>query len=270
MTFRFERRRFLQDITSAAGACIAVSRICGEAEAAETGEWGDLEGRLVYDGTAPPRKPLTVDKDVECCGKFDIRDESLMVGQDGGLQNVYVYVRTDVPKIHPDLETSVGPRVTLDNRNCIFIPHCMSIWLSKQEFFSINSDPVPQNIAFSPFNDAAANFVLEVKGSASWKFKTGQRVPVPIACNYHPWERGYILPLAHPYVAITGTDGAFRIPKLPVGELEFQMWQERIGYVNTADWPRGRRKISIKPGRNDLGTLRLPAPLFDQPVAGSR
>lgn len=254
----------------AAGALATASRIHTAAEAAESGEWGDLAGRLAYDGTAPERTRLTVNKDVECCGKFDIRDESLMVGQDGGLQNVYIYVRTDVTKIHPDVETSVEPRVTLDNRNCIFVPHCMSIWFTKQEFFSINSDPVPQNIAFSPFNDAAANFVLEVKGSATWKFKNGQRVPVPIACNYHPWERGYILPLAHPYVAITGKDGAFHIPKLPVGELEFQMWQERIGYVNTTDWPRGRRKIAIKPGLNDLGTIRLPASLFDHPVVGSR
>ncbi len=44
--------------------------------------WGDLVGRLVFDGKTPQRKKLTVDKDVECCGKFDIRDESLMVAAD--------------------------------------------------------------------------------------------------------------------------------------------------------------------------------------------
>ena len=75
----------------------------------------------------------------------------------------------------------------------------------------------------------------------------------------------YILPLDHPYVAITGSDGTFRIPKLPVGkELEFQVWQERAGYVATNEWKRGRFKITIKPGVNDLGKIKLSPKLFEQ------
>ncbi len=85
---------------------------------------------------------------------------------------------------------------------------------------------------------------------------------VPIACNYHPWESAYILPLDHPYVDITKMDGTFRIPKLPVGKLEFQVWHEKIGYLSTPEWKKGRFKMTVKPGINDLGAIKIDAALL--------
>ena len=253
---KLNRRQFVTTSTATAGALAAGLGVSRQARAADDA-WGDLKGRLVYDGTAPERKKLVVDKDVECCGKFDIRDESLMVGKDGGLQNVYIYVRSRRVDVCPDLEKDAEKQVLLDNRDCIFIPHCMTIWTSKQEFYIVNSDPVAQNVAFNPLLDKPANIVIPVGGDATWTFRRAQRLPVPIVCNYHPWESAYILPLDHPYVAITGEDGSFTIPKLPAGELEFQIWQERVGYLATKDWPKGRMKTTIQAGTNDLGTIKL-------------
>ena len=235
-------------------------------KAAPKAQWGDLLGRIVYEGKAPNRKKLKVDKDVDCCGKFDIRDESLMVGADGGMGNVYIYVRTKKLDICPELEESVEEQVLLDNRDCIFMPHCMKIWYPKQEYHIVNSDPVAQNVAFSPLGDAPANIVLppppDKAAEATWKFNRKQRLPVPVACNYHPWESAYVLPLDHPYVDITEMDGTFRISRLPVGELEFQVWQEKIGYLATPEWKKGRFKMTVKPGINDLGTIKINAALL--------
>lgn len=262
MASKCSRRQFL--VGSVVGA--VGSRFLSPAvlRAAESDKWGDLVGRLVYDGPAPERKKLKVDKDVACCGKFDIRDESLMVAPDGGLANVYVYVRSRKVEICPELAAAAPQRVTLDNRDCIFQPHCMAIWVDKQEFHIVNSDPVAQNVAFTPLGDVPANIVLPVGGKATWKFKRKQNLPVAIACNYHPWESAYILPREDPYVAITAKDGTFRIPKLPVGKLEFQVWQERVGYLDTPQWPKGRFGLTIQPGVNDLGTIKLSPPLFEK------
>ncbi len=250
---KLNRRQFVGSTTTALAAALARPLVVRGAENA----WADLKGKLVYDGTPPERRKLVVDKDVECCGKFDIRDESLMVGEDGGLQNVYIYVRTKNVAVCPDLEKEIGPQVLLDNKDCIFVPHCMAVWASKQEFYIVNSDPVAQNVAFSPLLDKQANIVIPVGGNATWQFKRAQRLPVPIACNYHPWESAYVLPLDHPYVAITGEDGSFTLPKLPVGELEFQIWHERIGPLDTQDWPKGRLTATIQAGTNDLGTIKV-------------
>ena len=261
------RREFVRRTAAAAGACagaFAMPAILRGAESdAESGDWGDLVGRFVYDGVAPERKKLVVDKDLDCCGKFDIRDESLMVDPSGGLMNVYVYVRTRKVDVCPELEKSIPKQVLLDNRNCIFMPHGMWIWYEKQEFYIVNSDPVAQNVAFSPLGDVPANIVLPVGGDATHRFRRKQNVPVPIRCNYHPWELAFVLPRDNPYVAISQADGTFRIPKLPVGELEFQVWHERTDYLETSAWPKGRFEMEIKPGANDLGTIRLAPALFD-------
>ena len=146
----------------------------------------------MYDGKPPERKKLKVDKDVACCGKFDIRDESLMVGRDGGLANVFVYLRTRRVAVCPELEKKAAKEVLLDNRDCIFKPHCMKIWLGKQEYHIVNSDPIAQTVAFSPLGDVPANIVLAAAPGenveARWKFRRRQTAPVPIHCNYHPWE----------------------------------------------------------------------------------
>ena len=270
MSTKFNRRDFAKKTLIAAGAATAGFYVPSIIKAAGSGDWADLSGRFVAEGTPPQPDKLKVDKDVECCGKFDIRDESLVVGKDGGLANVYVYLRTRTRqkvKICPELAAGAPKQVLLDNRDCIFQPHCMSIWTDKQELSIVNSDPVAQNVAFSPLGGKPANIVLppppDKASKATWTFKKKQRLPVTIACNYHPWEIAYILPLDHPYCAISKADGTFCIPKLPVGEkLEFQVWQERIGYLGTDDWKLGRIKIKIKPGKNDLGTIKLPLGKF--------
>jgi hypothetical protein len=237
---------------------------------AAAASWGDLVGRFVYDGSPPERKKLKVDKDVDCCGKYDIRDESLMVGSDGGLANVFVYVRTRKVEVCPELAETAAKRVTLDNRDCIFMPHCMTIWFGKQEFYIVNSDPIAQNVAFSPLGDTPANIVLaavkdtkdakpDSNTSATWKFHRAQIIPVPIACNYHPWESAFVLPRENPYATVTAADGTFRLAKLPAGKLEFQVWHERIGYLDTPEWPKGRFEMEIKPGVNDLGAIKIAA-----------
>lgn len=160
------RRQFVAGSAAAAGALASGMAMPRTARGADVA-WGDLKGRLVYDGEAPERKKLVVDKDVECCGKFDIRDESLMVGEDGGLQNVYIYVRTKGVAVCPDLKENLEKPVLLDNRDCIFMPHCMSIWAPEQGFHIVNSDPVAQNVAFSPLLDTPANIILPVDGDAN-------------------------------------------------------------------------------------------------------
>lgn len=256
-----DRRRFLKTATT----LIAVEGLAAKTRGAVPREWGDLTGRFVYDGPPPPRKKLTVDKDVEFCGKFDIRDPSLIVAADGGLANVYVYIRSrDVP-ISPGLQKDLPSQVVLDNRDAIFQPHCLKIWYTHQEFSIINSDPIAQNVAFSPLGDTPANIVLPVGGKATHKFTRRQNVPVKIACNYHPWESGYILPRDNPYMAVSASDGSFRIDKLPTGTWEFQAWHERLSYMDTPKWPKGRFTLTIRPGDNTLGTIRLAPSLWSQP-----
>jgi hypothetical protein len=258
---KINRRQFAAS-TTAAAALMAAGVHAAPAQAADSDKWGDLTGKFLYDGKAAEPKKLIVDADKECCSKFDIRDESLVVDENGGLANVYVYVRTKDVEICPELKEATPEKVVLDNVGCIFVPHCMSIWYPEQKFETVNSDPVSQTVKFDPLLDTPANYVLPVGGKVTHEFKRRQTVPVKILCVYHKWEIAYILPRENPYVAISKTDGSFSIPKLPVGTLEFQVWHERTGYLATPAWAKGRFEMEIKPGVNDLGTIKLAPSLF--------
>lgn len=235
---------------------------------AKNAEWGDLKGRFIYDGEPPERKRLKVDKDVACCGKLAIFDESLMVGPDHGLANVYVYLRSRGVPIFPEREQTVAQSVLLDNRDCIFKPHCLHVWYPRQELHIVNSDPIAQNVAFSPLGDAPANIVLAAAPGdpieARWRFGRRQAAPVAIHCNYHPWESAFVLPLEHPYADISAGDGSFRIAKLPAGQWQFQAWHERVGFLDMPDWPKGRRTVAVEPGVNDLGVIRVSPALLQR------
>ena len=82
--------------------------LVGSAGAAE---WGSLKGKFVVDGEAGPSAAINVNKDVEFCGKHDLVDETVVVGDDGGLANVVVYIYTKRGKsldVHPDYAASAS------------------------------------------------------------------------------------------------------------------------------------------------------------------
>ena len=67
-----------------------------------------------------------------------------------------------------------------------------------------------------------------------------------------------------PYIAITGEDGTFEIQGLPVGkEVEFQVahpkWKTVKYDVDGKATKRGRFKVKIKAGENDMGDLTIKA-----------
>ncbi len=231
--------------------------------------WGDLTGRIVFDGTPPKPRPLKITKDVQVFGNKGLVDESLVVGPDGGLANVVIYLtKPRRVKIHPELKNQVPKEVVIDNKDGRFVPRVATVWLGVQKLIYKNSDPVSHNCNCQPFNDNPANPLLEPGGTFHHMLSFPQFVPVPISCNIHPWMRGYVLPRSNPYMAVTDKHGRFVIPKLPAGvELQFRMWHEKIGYlrgveVNGQKLNRGRFTIILRPGKNDLGQIRVPASVF--------
>lgn len=234
-------------------------------------EWGNLSGRFVYDGPPPERAKLNVNKDVEYFGDRDLRDESLIVAPDGGLANVVVYLRTKKVPIHPDYEKQAHAKVVLDNKGGRFEPHILPVWLS-QTLVIRNADPCGHNSNLQPIADVGINPLIASGGEIEHRFNRAQNIPVPVSCNIHPWMRAYVLPRPNPYVAVSKPDGTFEIKNLPAGmELEFQVWQEKAGYVTKAtvngkpvQWKRGRFKMTLKPGDNDLDTIKLPPEIFEK------
>ncbi len=231
----------------------------GESKTA-TGGWGTLRGKFVFDGPAPAAQEIDTSKD-PMCSKHKVFDEQLVVSPEGGLANVVVYCRTKDVKVNPSLMADANGKVVLDNNGCRFEPRVLPMLVS-QTLVIKNSDQTNHNTNSSPIGDQAFNPIIPIGGSAEEHLKKVQAIPQPVACNIHGWMKAHILPRDNPYFAVSKPDGTFEIKDLPTGELEFQAWQEKSGFLNAPGWTSGRFKFDIKPGDNDLGTIKLNPSLF--------
>jgi hypothetical protein len=252
----------------------SASKTAGGSSAPSSGGWGALTGRFVYDGPAPERKPVTITKDPEFCGKTPPLVEDVVVNpENGGIQNVvvmlYVKPRQKAPAAHPDYAAQLSEPVRLDNVNCRFEPH-ICVVRAGQKLIIGNKDEVGHNtkadLAGAPFNEliGAGNDVEKSINSA-------ERAPAPVGCNIHPWMSAYMVVAEHPYVAVTDQDGNFKIENLPTGEWTFQVWQEKAGYVENVsqdgkaqEWSKGRPTFTIAAGENNLGEIKVAPAVFQK------
>jgi plastocyanin len=242
---------------------------CLTAATASAAEWGNLKGRFIFDGKRPEPAKINPTKDVEVCSKHQLYDESLVVSEDGGIANIVVYLRTKNPEVHPDYAAKANEPVVLDNKGCRFEPHMVAV-RTGQPLEIKNSDPVGHNTNATTRANPPFNVIIASGGTDTKTLKSAENLPVEVACNIHPWMKGWLVVRPDPYFAVSAEDGTFEIKNLPAGkELEFQVWQEKSGYVQKAkidgkpaDWARGRFKMTIKPGDNDLGEIKLDAVQF--------
>ncbi len=238
---------------------------CTAFASSASAQWGDLKVKFVYDGTPPKPNAIAADKDPQVCAAHPLFDESLIVDPDSkGIANVVVYVRTKGVKVHPDYAKTANDKLVFDNKGCRFEPHVLTIQLT-QTLELHNADPIGHNSNLQPLGDTPVNPLLPGGGAATYKFNRAQTIPVPVTCNIHPWMKGHILPRDNPYAAVSAKDGTLEIKNLPAGaELEFQAWHEKAGYlaVTNPAWATGKFKMTIKPGMNDLGTVKVPPSLL--------
>ena len=231
---------------------------------------GSLKIKFVYGGTAPAPSKLAIAgmTDAAFCGKHPLVDESLVVGDDGGLANVVVYLRSTDAPVHDSYKAQEGKEVTLTNKGCRFEPHVTTLW-TKQKLKIANADTVGHNTNAALEKNEAFNKQIPAESSLSMDLPKSEIEPVPMTCGAHKWMAGHLLVRDNPYMSVSGKDGVLTIENLPTGNWEFAIWHERSGFVKSVKrngkaevWSRGRATFGIKPGENDLGTVEIAAELL--------
>lgn len=244
---------------------LIVAAGCFLTESVAHAQWGNLKGKFVFDGDPPDPAKLNITKDKEACTKKPLFDESLVIDEKSkGVANIILYCRERRVDVHESYK-NLPESVDLDNNCCRFAPHVVILTLD-QKLKILNSDAVAHNAAGTPPADIPFNPLIPPNGEYLHQFQRAQRVPVPINCSIHPWMNAWVLPRDNPYFAVTDEEGNFEIKNLPAGELEFQAWQEKVGYLEAKDdWRRGRFEVEIEDGKTvDLGTIKLSASLFEE------
>lgn len=195
---------------------------------------GSFSGRVVLDGE-PPELPVLARaddenlKDKEVCGMADVPDDSLLIGQDKGIANVFLYLRR-APKGFKQ-EPPTEP-VVLDQKGCVFTPHTALIQTG-QPVMVKSSDGVQHNVHTFPARNQGVNILIKPndQDGVPLEYARAESEPIQVKCDIHAWMASYHLVLDHPFMAVTDDAGSFRIEGLPVGDYEFRVWHERAGLL---------------------------------------
>ncbi len=195
--------------------------------------YGTFKGRVVVNGTVPSLAPLLAQgaptKDAICSQK-EVPDESVVVGANNGLGNVFIYLKK-VPG--GEIPAAPADPIVVDQQGCRFLPHAAVCRVGQPLTFT-NSDPVAHNTAFAPQSSSGFNqtIVANDKKGASYTYGKPEAVPVRAKCDYHAWMGAYHLPLNHPWGVVTAPDGSFEIKGVPGTTVEFVIWHEKAQYIN--------------------------------------
>ena len=210
-----------------------------------------LTGRVYYDGRPPVPRPIDLSACPQCLAALrgPIYDESMLVNEDGTLQNVVVSVSAGLP---PGARFPIPPDpVVLDQKYCTFEPHVVAAMVG-QEMLLRNSDRLLHS-SHSMDSDATPlfNFALPTVGQR--RIEPFQAVETfKVKCDLHPWMSAWVRVLPNPYFDVTRTDGTFTIRDLPPGAYRLKAWHELLGVVEKDVTVRGGEPVVVDftfPGR---------------------
>ncbi|HKI34395.1 MAG TPA: hypothetical protein VKA46_21250 [Gemmataceae bacterium] len=222
-------------LSAAVTAALAVVVFAGSAAA---DDWGTVKGRVTWGGkSAYKPEKIEVTKDQEhCLGKGDLFREEFVVGKNGGVKDVFVWLQdasdpTAKLPIHPSLKKPKTKEVVMDQPCCKFVPHAIAL-REGQVLIGKNSSPIAHNMHWLGGDDNPGDNKLIPAGGQIEITLNASRSPVEVKCDIHGWMKGWVRVFNHPYFALTDADGKFEIKNAPAGKYNIVMWQEGVGWVN--------------------------------------
>jgi len=191
---------------------------------------GTITGTIKLDGKPPYQQPLDMSKDPLCAQQHKgnpVKAETVVVGPNGGLRYVVVYISEGLPEGAASAVPSKP--VTFDQKGCVYQPHVVALDVG-QQLKVTTSDPTSHNIHFLP---------AAVTGNKEWNKTEVPGAPtlettwkalgvIPVKCWIHPWMRAYIVVVKGPY-AVSDDKGSYTIDNVPPGNYTLTAWQETYG-----------------------------------------
>ncbi len=198
--------------------------------AAATGQMGTaaVSGRVAFTGTAPTNPRIDMAEEPQCAAAYQTapRQETVVVNSNGTLANVFVYVQSGLAAGATYAPPSTP--VVIDQKGCHYVPHVFGIMVG-QNLEIRNSDSLLHNIKAQARSNRPFNISQPAAGMTTTRTFSAPEVTVALACNVHGWMSAYAGVMAHPFFAVTGSDGSFSIAGLPAGTYTLEAWHEQYG-----------------------------------------
>jgi len=187
-----------------------------------------LMGKVTFTGIAPAPEPIRMAAaDPNCtegAGPNPLSDAVLIT--DGGLQNVFVYVKQGLdPAYSFDVPTKA---VEIDQHGCMYTPRVLGV-RAGQPIQVVNNDNTMHNVHSLPASNRELNQSTPARGTTATQTFTMPEVMVRFKCDVHGWMTAWVGVVAHPFFAVTSADGVYEIKGLPPGTYTIEAWHEKFG-----------------------------------------
>lgn len=186
-----------------------------------------ITGRVVVKGNVPKAEVVSMSGDPMCVrGTAGTAEtEYFVVSPDGGLDNVFVYVKNGLGDRKFPAPTTP---VVLDQQGCRYVPHVIGVQVG-QPLEVLNSDETLHNVhAVAQINEEF-NVGQPLKGLKLTRTFLAREVMIPFKCDVHGWMNAYVGVMDHPFFAVSAGGGTFDLKTLPPGSYEIEAWHEKLG-----------------------------------------
>ncbi len=190
---------------------------------------GDITGTITLKGTPPKEKDITPLKEDANCGKLHSdmpTTHFYLVGPQAGLADVVV----SVEGISGKSTGASAPAAELDQKGCEYVPQILAVQTG-QKIQIKNSDPVLHNVHDLP--TVAGNKeqnMAQMPGGPELSFTFSKPEEfLKFKCDVHPWMFAWVSVFDHPYFAVSGKDGTFKIANVPAGKYTLKAAHRKAG-----------------------------------------
>ena len=220
---------------AAAALAVATSACGGESPAPKTpppgakrvdgSTTGRISGRILFAGVPPANTAIDLASDPVCAREGSGLMTEDVVVKDGGLANVFVYVKDGLSGYYFDTPTEP---VKVDQQRCRYVPHVFGAQTGQPIEVS-NSDPTLHNVHAMAAVNRGFNYGQPMKGMKNTTSFKAAEVMVRFKCDVHSWMTAYAGILEHPYFTVTAEGGGFELKNVPPGTYTLEAWHEKLG-----------------------------------------
>lgn len=198
---------------------------------------GTIMGKVMFVGTPPSPKKITITKDTAKCGTEKLSEE-LVVDPDKRIKWAVVSLVGAKGKL--------SEPAMLDQKGCQFNPHVV-VMPTGGGLDILNSDGILHNVhTYSTKNPAINKAQPGFKKKMTEKFN--QPEIVKVTCDAHPWMSGWLV-VADAPTAVTDENGSFKLANTPAGTYKLKVWHERLGEKT--------QEVTVKAGEETKVTFEM-------------
>jgi plastocyanin len=194
--------------------------------AAPTGN-GTITGTVSVTGKVPVMADIVERKGDPVCAKTMMKYNDVIVDKKNDLQDVLVRIAPGSIKGKFPSPTDL----TVQQKDCMYLPKTFGIESGGSVIIQ-NQDKTTHNVhtykgTESQFNQGQPPGTPDIK--LPEKGKTYDEGVITFKCDIHKWMNSSGVVTDHPFFAVTGSDGAFKLDKLPPGKYKLEAWHSLFG-----------------------------------------